>query len=375
MRPRSQIDPAALVDGVRSLPGLDEMRHAAAGRPAYLVGGAVRDLLLGLPVADIDVAVSGDAAAVARALGSAATVHDRFGTATVRIADGHAVDLAATRRETYPAPGALPVVEPAGIDEDLARRDFTINAMAVPLEAPDQLLDPFGGLGDLAAGTLRLLHGSSVADDPTRTLRGSRYAARLDLEPAPDTEAQLRGTDLTTVSDDRRREELRRVAAESRPGACLALLATWGVLKLGADIPAIANSVAELASTPPWGELANPFEAVVAVAEGRMGAAPALAAERPESPSAAARLTAGRSGTELLLARALGAHWPQEWAERWRLVSLEIDGDDLLRAGVPEGPAIGRGLQAALEAKLDGSVQGREAELRTALEAAGNPAR
>src|SRR3954471_22764799 len=116
---------------------MDRLLPALEGlAPAWLVGGAVRDLLLGAPAVDLDVAIEGDAREVARALattlGGDAVEHERFGTATVT-ADGLSVDLASTRRETYPQPGALPDVEPAPLDEDLARRDFTVNAMAASL--------------------------------------------------------------------------------------------------------------------------------------------------------------------------------------------------------------------------------------------------
>src|SRR5262245_29107913 len=122
-------------------PELDAVREAG-GDPVYLVGGAVRDLLLGRGRADIDLVVEGDAVAFAERLGVDAVAHERFGTAKVRL-DGHEVDIASARSESYPHPGALPVVEPAaGIEADLRRRDFTINAMAVPLSGEPALIDP-----------------------------------------------------------------------------------------------------------------------------------------------------------------------------------------------------------------------------------------
>src|SRR3982750_2045550 len=138
--------------------------------PAFLVGGAVRDLLLGRSTVDLDVAIEGDARAVARELarrlGGEAVEHERFGTATVR-AEDLVVDLATTRRETYSEPGALPDVEPAGLAEDLGRRDFTINAMSLGLSGADVgvLHDPHRGQSDLDAGIIRVLHGRSFIDD------------------------------------------------------------------------------------------------------------------------------------------------------------------------------------------------------------------
>ena len=156
---------------------------AAAPDPVYLVGGAVRDLLLGRGRADIDLVVEGDPAALAAALGAEPLVesHSRFGTLKVRLG-GEELDLAAARRERYARPGALPTVElGAPIRTDLARRDFTVNAMAVPLAEPRELIDPYDGQADLEAGVLRVIHDGSFVDDPTRAIRAARYAARFGL--------------------------------------------------------------------------------------------------------------------------------------------------------------------------------------------------
>src|SRR6478609_3289396 len=210
-------------------PELDAVRGAATG-PVYLVGGAVRDLLLGRGRSDLDLVVVGDAAALASRLGAEALEHERFATAKVRL-DGHEIDIASARTETYPRPGALPDVEPAeGIDADLARRDFTVNAMAIPLEGAG-LIDPHGGRADLDAGRLRVLHEGSFADDPTRALRAARYAARFGFELEPATAELLRTTDLDTVSPDRRRAEMLRLAAEATAPRALALLAKWRLIE------------------------------------------------------------------------------------------------------------------------------------------------
>src|SRR5262245_55674607 len=143
--PRPKIDPSLLEERLGALPGLDRLREAAAGLGAYLVGGSVRDLLLGRERADIDVTVEGDGVhELARRLGGAVRTNERFATATV-LTDGHEIDLAASRAETYARPGALPEVTPAPLMEDLARRDFTVNAMAVPLAGAPELIDPHGG--------------------------------------------------------------------------------------------------------------------------------------------------------------------------------------------------------------------------------------
>src|SRR5262245_49014848 len=180
-------------------PELAPVREAASG-PIFLVGGAVRDLLLGRGRTDIDLVVVGDAAELAAALGAEWTEHERFGTAKALLA-GHTVDIAAARSESYPEPGALPEVEPAaGIEADLSRRDFTINAMAIPLQGEPGLIDPHDGRADLEAGLLRVLHPVSLRDDPTRALRAARYAARFGFEPEPETAVLLRETDLASLS-------------------------------------------------------------------------------------------------------------------------------------------------------------------------------
>ena len=244
------------------------LREACEGMPAYLVGGAVRDLLLGETRADLDVAVEGDVRALADALGGEIIVHERFETAAITV-DGHEIDIARARAETYERPGALPTVSPASIAEDLARRDFTVNAMAVPLAGEAKLIDPHGGADDLAAGVLRVLHDLSFEDDPTRALRAARYAARLGLKPDPGTERLLRLADLGTVSDDRVLAELARIAAEEHPSEALKLIVEWGVLDLGSG-PRLAAALERLfSSSAEWREFANRDTAILlAVAPG-----------------------------------------------------------------------------------------------------------
>ena len=353
-------------------PELDAVR-GAGGDSVYLVGGAVRDLLLGRGRADIDLVVEGDAAAFADRLGAEAVSHERFGTAKVRL-DGHEVDLASARSESYPHPGALPVVEPnATLDEDLGRRDFTINAMAIALDGSARLVDPHGGQADLATRQLRVLHPRSFEDDPTRAIRAARYAARFGFALEPQTEELLRRTDLTTVSGDRRDAELARLAAERRAPRGFGLLAEWGLIELREGGEALAETVDELLTAPPWQGQAGRAPALLAAALGPPGGEVALAASRPERPSEAVALASGYGPVELLLARALGAEWLDSYLDEWRGVELAIDGEDLVAAGIGEGPAVGRGLSAALQRKLDGEIDGREEELSTALEAARDP--
>ncbi len=351
-------------------PELEPLR-GSGGDPVYLVGGAVRDLLLGGGRADLDVVVVGELAALADELGAETlSEHERFATAKVRLGE-HELDIARARSETYPHPGALPEVSPAGgIEADLARRDFTINAMAIPLRRTAKLIDPHGGLADLERGKLRVLHAGSFADDPTRAIRAARYAARFGFDLDAETTELIRGADLDAVSADRRRAELLRLAAEPTAPRGLALLAGWGLVEPREGGVALADKVAELLGTPLWSEIAERDEVVLAAALGPVGGERELGAARPRRPSEGQRLAAGGSPVELVLARAMGAEWLDDYLAEWRSVRLRIDGDDLLAAGVPPGPAIGRGLDAALRMRLDGEIAGREQELAAALAAA-----
>jgi tRNA nucleotidyltransferase (CCA-adding enzyme) len=376
----SDPDPARLGERLAALPGLDRIRDAAGELPVYLVGGAVRDLLLGRDRADLDVVVEGDATELARKLGGEAVSHERFATAKVTLG-GLEFDLASARAESYARPGALPEVRQAALADDLARRDFTINAMAIPLHREPELIDPHGGREDLERGLIRVLHERSFVDDPTRALRAARYAARFGFPVEPETEALAREADLSTVSEDRVEAELLRLSAEPHAGEGFELLAEWGLLTLAEGAGLLIDTVAALLDGPPWEGIAEPALAVHAAATGHapgaagrlrnlLDSARSLAAASPQRPSEAVELTRGRGGVELVLARALGAEWLDRYVSEWRMVRLEITGEDLLAAGVPEGPAVGRGLDEALRRKLDGEVDGREEELRVALDAA-----
>jgi tRNA nucleotidyltransferase (CCA-adding enzyme) len=370
-----QRDPAhsdrqRLEAGLSSLHGLDRILEAAGAAPAYLVGGAVRDLLLGrTDRSDVDVVVEGEVGPIAAALGGEARSHERFGTAKVQAGELIA-DLASARAESYAHPGALPEVRSATLADDLARRDFTINAMAVPLSGEARLIDPHGGRADLDAGVLRILHERSFADDPTRALRAARYAARFGFALDPETERLLRDADLTTVSAERVEAELRKLAAEPEARRGFELLDAWGLIALPEDRAALIDSVLAVLESPDWQGVADRRDAVLAATRGELGDAESLARAEPERPSDAVELAGGREGVELALARALGGEWLDRYVSEWRHVGLEISGEDLLAAGVPESLALGRGLRVALARKLDGEIAGREAELAAALEAA-----
>ncbi|MDX6511245.1 MAG: hypothetical protein QOE36_749, partial [Gaiellaceae bacterium] len=201
----------------------------------YLVGGTVRDILLGLPSFDVDIAVEGDAIALAEGLADALAgrvkAHEKFGTAVVVYGEDERVDVVTARTEFYDAPAALPTVEHATIREDLFRRDFTINAMAVSLKGDDfgRLVDPFNGRRDLEAHTLRVLHNLSFIDDPTRIFRAIRYENRLGFTMDEHTVRLARATiDMGLVGDlssARLRDELVDLLEQGAPEHAILRLA------------------------------------------------------------------------------------------------------------------------------------------------------
>ena len=404
----------ALCDALRRL------TTAAGGvpTPAYLVGGPVRDLLLGAPVNDLDIAVVGDAIALAQrwsdAAGGRLTVHRRFGTATVVDSRGCTVDLVSARRETYPHPGALPVVRPGSIADDLARRDFTINAMAIPVAdlpavaagRPAELVDPHNGRSDLDAGVIRILHPQSFLDDPTRILRAVRYAGRFSFRLADDTLARLQAAladdAMSTISGDRIRHEVARILDEPAPLPILRRAGDWGVLTAihpalgashlpdatdagaGADDDALrpspltllamlvwplspaagAGLAARLNAPTPWRRVIRDTVRLVALLPelAAPGASPSTVCARLDGVSPHALDAARR----LLPRSAPAAAVIRRYRAEWQSVSPLLRGTDLLRLGVPAGPAVGEALRAIRRARLDGAAQTRQDEKRLA---------
>jgi tRNA nucleotidyltransferase (CCA-adding enzyme) len=225
--------PADLVDFLREAGKLAERQE----QRLCLVGGVVRDLLLERSNLDLDLVVEGDAINLAQELASLkqakVTTHLRFGTAKLQWGN-RSVDLATARAETYAKPGALPTVQPGTIDSDLARRDFTINAMAVELNTGHfgELLDPHAGKDDLAHRHIRVLHEKSFIDDATRIWRALRYEQRLNFRLEPAT-LKLLNRDtvmMDTISDDRIRHELELVLKEELPEKSLRRADELGVL-------------------------------------------------------------------------------------------------------------------------------------------------
>jgi len=196
------------------------------GYRIYLVGGVVRDLILAREVFDLDIVVEGDAIVftrhLAQKLGSPFRRHHTFGTATL-MAGAHKIDFATARTEHYPHAGALPRVRPARLTEDLFRRDFTINAMAISLNKGDygRLVDLYHGMTDLKNKTLRVLHEKSFLDDPTRILRALRFEQRFSFQLEPFSfflmKEALANNALGFVSPHRLRDELILILQEAKP--------------------------------------------------------------------------------------------------------------------------------------------------------------
>jgi tRNA nucleotidyltransferase (CCA-adding enzyme) len=233
----SRLNPEAL-GLVRSIGQLAKNQ----GVVAYLVGGPVRDLLLREPNVDLDIAVEGNAARLAESFArlrpnARMTRYPAFKTATVHLSDGNLVDFATAREEVYARAGAYPAVKPSGIKEDLLRRDFTINAMAIAIN-PDtwgKLIDPFGGRADLLCLRLRVLHEKSFLDDPTRILRAARFKARLGLRVENKTlkllKSAVKNKLLDTIKSQRYLKDFNKILKEPNSKEAISCLKAWNAYK------------------------------------------------------------------------------------------------------------------------------------------------
>jgi tRNA nucleotidyltransferase (CCA-adding enzyme) len=381
----------------------------------YLVGGAVRDVLMGEPNFDVDIAVEGDGiafgSALAQALGGRVVPHEKFGTAIVLHGAGGRVDVATARTEFYDYPGALPTVEQASIRQDLYRRDFTINAMAVSLKGADfgRLVDYFGGSRDLAEGIVRVLHNLSFIDDPTRIFRAVRYETRYGFKMDAHTLGLARACvemDLVgELSSARVRDELQSLLSEERVGDSVRRLAELGVDRaihphLAADEEAV-QLIDELeALRAAYAPEAPAWRLRLAVLARRLGSTEVLdwserlklrrrdaervadaitIAPRLRELAAATRKPADLwarvaphdpDGALLALAGAQGKARKrlERYFKELRDVRLEISGSDLAELGLRESPQVGEVLEELRRRKLNGDLDGRAAELRAARE-------
>jgi tRNA nucleotidyltransferase (CCA-adding enzyme) len=377
----------------------------------WLVGGSVRDLLLRREIADLDIVVEGDPEPLARRLAEEVEGElgrtSPFGTVSIGLAGSARVDIATARSESYTKPAALPRVSPAGIEEDLLRRDFTVNSMALDLGADSfgKLVDPRGGRFDLKGKLIRVLHDRSFTDDPTRMYRAVRFAARLGFELEEDTaslmkeavkaglvdrlsparlgrevELALSEAGLYEVSkgmrdrglwkaiDGRfkiRAVDLKRLRLLDRwlPDrwimALVLLTAGWEADELRRlakrlqldrnDRKTLLRSMSEarrVARSLAPGQSIKPGRAYTACRDCL------------ESSIFVARLL---SGSEKIVAAL------DSYMKDWSYGVCDIDGTDLTAAGIPEGPAVAAGLQAAVVAKLNGEARTKEEQLQVAL--------
>lgn len=402
-----------VLERLRQQPGGPELLELAKGREDMeLVGGAVRDLLLKRPPRELDVVVSRDAPALAQTLadrlGTSATVHERFGTAVVEHGAAR-FDFATRRAESYGAPGALPDVRAGTPQEDLLRRDFTVNAIAMALDGlkPGALRVAPHALEDLREGRLRVLHDASFKDDPTRLLRLARYRARLGFAVEEHTaklaQQALSTGALDTLSGARVGAELRLALAEAQAAGALEAMQRLGVLaavhpRIRHDPVLVARALELL---PADGSVETLLLAALVLplilrADGQPQAEAKALLDRLEFPQgdrdralaaavAAVRLhdvlprcerpadlylAAANDPIEgVALAGALdgAAEAARRWLDEVRHVSLTIDGSDLLAEGVPQGPEVGRRLHAIMLLRLNGELEdGREAELQAA---------
>jgi tRNA nucleotidyltransferase (CCA-adding enzyme) len=384
------------------------------GAALYLVGGAVRDLLLSRPVVDIDLVVEtgGDAFArqLARTLGAELKLHSRFGTAVITLANGKHLDVATARAEEYERPGALPRVRPASITEDLLRRDFTVNAMAleIALAPRPRLIDPSGGRDDLDRKLVRLLHPRSAFDDATRAFRAVRYANRLGFAIERKTRrwilAAVQAGAADAVSGDRLRREVTLLFSEAGRAAAVREVVSLRIsrtvhpdLRYGAAVARRLRVAERLAASR--GKAGTWLLYLLTWMGGIPPAAAAEIAARLNLPSAAGRVVRAWPEVQRRLVRAaaksaedfaleavvegldkdsiLAAAASAPLRARRRILAatqsrtarLEIRGRDLVAAGVPAGPAIGRALSATRTARRKGAIR-REDELAFALQAA-----
>jgi tRNA nucleotidyltransferase (CCA-adding enzyme) len=363
--------------------------------------------MLGEGSVDLDLAAEGDvselASRVAKVLHCRVVHHSRFLTAAV-IGPDTRVDFATARQERYPRAGSLPVVSPATISEDLSRRDFSINAMALPLApraAP--VIDPFGGGDDLAQREVRVLHERSFQDDPTRSLRAARYAGRFSFRLERRTARFLR-RDLPafdTVSGPRLRREIELISAESRVDRIVRLagrLGVWEAIDPALLVPP-RNTLRRLSSLEPARRDTVLLSVLLMYASprARMRCSERLALTRRQRevvegfatlwrsraglsrpslrPSHVVELlqTANQDAVEAVTVvggATLAGRRARRYLDEWRHVRPQVRGGELLTLGLKPGPAVGQALAAVRRARLDGSVRTKSQEVALALKTA-----
>jgi tRNA nucleotidyltransferase (CCA-adding enzyme) len=391
---------------------LEETAHA--GLSLLVVGGTVRDALAGRTTQDLDLVVCGTLdpwiATLAARLEASLERSPRFLTASMRLKTGERVDIGQARTETYSSPAALPEVRPASLEEDLARRDFTINAMAVHWTSGDRadLYDPLEGRDDLRRGELRVLHGLSFVEDPTRAWRAVELAARLGLRLSAETVRRMALAHevhaFAPVSGARVLHELERTFSGDQTARAVMLAARHGLLATllpGWSLDSTTRQRVRAACSARRGVVPRWLVVLAALASGRSARSRRALIARLEPPRRIVRLLTETPTSMAQLERAFARmRVPQdEWI--WRtcrphhheildvcrvlakprrlreaidryLTTLattraDIGAADLTAAGVPVGPQLARGLERAIMAKLSGHASTQQEQLAVAL--------
>lgn len=414
--------PAEITDLLAKISYVAAKNH----RQVYVVGGFVRDLLLGVENFDIDLVVEGDGIAFGQELAEffcgRVRTHEKFGTAIVILPNDFKIDVATARTEYYEYPAALPRVEKSTLREDLYRRDFTINAMAIDLSRDNfgQLVDYFGGRRDLEEGVIRVLYNLSFVEDPTRILRAIRFEQRYNFLMETTTlrlaQQAIKDQWLTKLSYDRIREELKHIFSEDNPSKAIFRmqeLGLWDLIipELNLDqqcclvLEALPREILWLKEQAVGKEAFQPWLAYM------MGLLYRLPVAQQEEVVERMRLAAVERDTILAAMKA----WPQvqlllrEWPQitlgrlaahldelgweagafflaatqkpgphgmlqayyaRRRELKLHISGNDLIQLGIPRGPVYRTILAEIRRSKLDGKAVTREDEIQLAREIA-----
>jgi len=375
----------------------------------YVVGGIVRDLIIGREPGDVDLSVVGDAGTFAAELatrtGTPAPTESQFLTFKIDTGgsiDGiSSIDIVTARSETYAEPAALPEVSPSNVENDLSRRDLTVNSIAISLSARDwgTLVDPSNGFGDIMRKRIKVLHESSFTDDPTRMFRAVRYSTRLGFSIDSRTEDLISKSlqNIDHLSGTRIRNEFDLILTEDTRVESLEMCEKLGILaaispglrvgtrglqvleelakdgKLSSDIQdllALATfglnkdeakqTVQRLAETSDWGE------SILGNAE--LAKTVTVLDQTDLRPSEVVEILGNIPLASIRAYIEAGPPLPRrgrlvDYIETLRFVKPEISGDDLLDIGIPQGPTIGELLDIVRRSRLDGQVKSRQEEL------------
>ena len=375
----------------------------------YVVGGIVRDLIIGRELGDIDLSVVGDACAFAAEFatrtGAPVPTESQFLTFKIDTSGSIegicSIDIVTARFETYLEPAALPEVSPAAVEDDLNRRDFTVNSMAILLSERDwgNLVDPSNGFGDIMRKRIKVLHDSSFIDDPTRIFRAVRYSTRLGFPIDPRTKDLISESlqNIDQLSGTRIRNEFELILNEHTRVDSLLVCEELGILgaispglrigtralqileelaedgRLSSDIQdllALATfglnedeakqTVKRISDTSDWGEsiLGNAELAKTVTVLDQTDLRPSEVVEILRDIPLASIRAYIEAGPTLPRRRRL-----VDYVETLRFVKPEISGGDLLEIGIPQGPTIGQLLEIVRHSRLDGQVKSRQEEL------------